>query len=316
MIARAPGKLVLSGAYVVLDGAPAVVAAVDRYAEADAARGSGYVGKELRAAFPDRAPPFVDAESMRTAGRKLGLGSSAAALVAAIAIDRWRSVVGSFPTPSPAERAEIAALAFAAHRLAQGGGSGVDVVASAFGGVLACRTRDDGPPAHRPVRLPASLVVEAWICPESAVTAQMLSPVRALRAAAPARYTELVAEARAGAEAFVAAADAGDARAALEAITAQRRGMLALGAATGVPILPPYLAALGDLAAIEGAVFAQAGAGGGDIALFFGRAPSSLSLRREAASRGLVLVPLTLGAEGVHPAPSNLLSTSRPNAPN
>ena len=31
MIARAPGKLVLSGAYAVLEGAPALVCAVDRY---------------------------------------------------------------------------------------------------------------------------------------------------------------------------------------------------------------------------------------------------------------------------------------------
>ena len=32
-VARAPGKLFLSGEYVVLMGAPAVLAAVDRYAE-------------------------------------------------------------------------------------------------------------------------------------------------------------------------------------------------------------------------------------------------------------------------------------------
>ena len=35
VIARAPGKVVLSGAYAVLEGAPALVAAVDRYVVAD-----------------------------------------------------------------------------------------------------------------------------------------------------------------------------------------------------------------------------------------------------------------------------------------
>ncbi len=35
MRARAPGKVVLSGAYSVLRGAPAIVTAVDRYVEAD-----------------------------------------------------------------------------------------------------------------------------------------------------------------------------------------------------------------------------------------------------------------------------------------
>ena len=34
LVARAPGKLVALGEYVVLDGAPAVVLAIDRYAEA------------------------------------------------------------------------------------------------------------------------------------------------------------------------------------------------------------------------------------------------------------------------------------------
>ncbi len=38
MIAKAPGKLVVSGAYSVLEGAPAIVVAVDRYAVADTAR--------------------------------------------------------------------------------------------------------------------------------------------------------------------------------------------------------------------------------------------------------------------------------------
>ncbi len=38
MIARAPGKIVISGAYAVREGAPAIVAAVDRYAVADGAR--------------------------------------------------------------------------------------------------------------------------------------------------------------------------------------------------------------------------------------------------------------------------------------
>ena len=79
MIARAPGKLVLSGAYVVLDGAPAIVAAVDRYAVADTSRAPDFVSDELRAAFGSEQPPHVDVSALRADGRKLGLGSSAAA---------------------------------------------------------------------------------------------------------------------------------------------------------------------------------------------------------------------------------------------
>jgi phosphomevalonate kinase len=61
----APGKLVLTGAYAVLEGAPAIVAAVDRYASADVA-----------------APREVETCSLYDeAGQKLGLGSSAASMV-------------------------------------------------------------------------------------------------------------------------------------------------------------------------------------------------------------------------------------------
>jgi phosphomevalonate kinase len=54
MIARAPGKLVLSGAYAVLEGAPALVAAIDRYAVADASRPTLRVTPEVREALVRR----------------------------------------------------------------------------------------------------------------------------------------------------------------------------------------------------------------------------------------------------------------------
>src|SRR5260370_38319363 len=82
----APGKLALTGAYAVLDGAPALVAAVDRYAVADSSRVSQSPAPEVRAAFGDAAAPETDVRALHDAeGRKLGLGSSAAAVVAALA---------------------------------------------------------------------------------------------------------------------------------------------------------------------------------------------------------------------------------------
>ncbi len=47
MIARSPGKLVLSGAYSVLEGAPALVAAVDRYVVADGDREPTFLAHEV-----------------------------------------------------------------------------------------------------------------------------------------------------------------------------------------------------------------------------------------------------------------------------
>src|SRR5262245_49593809 len=139
MNARAPGKVVLSGAYAVLEGAPAIVAAVDRYVVADASRHASFVTREVQAAIDAgdlSFAPWFDASALRATddsghSRKLGLGSSAAILVAFLA-----AVLGA----SACEGAALEALserAARAHRLAQAGGSGIDVTASAMGGVRA-----------------------------------------------------------------------------------------------------------------------------------------------------------------------------------
>ena len=136
MRAQAPGKVVLSGAYAVLDGAPAIVAAVDRYAVADSARAPDFVSEEVRAALGDRPAPFVDARALRQGSRKLGLGSSAAILVASLAaLELERE-----PELSHGELVErVIDRALVAHARAQGGGSGIDVAASAYGGVILAR---------------------------------------------------------------------------------------------------------------------------------------------------------------------------------
>src|SRR5690348_13891637 len=132
--ASAPGKVVLSGSYSVLAGAPAIVAAVDRYVIADASRPADRVTAEVRAAIDAGAldaAPWFDASALRVAEpdgttRKLGLGSSAAILAASLA--------AASPKSSPPD--ELFAKALSAHRAAQGGDSGVDVAASVFGGIL------------------------------------------------------------------------------------------------------------------------------------------------------------------------------------
>ena len=84
-LARAPGKLVLSGAYSVLSGAPALVVAVDRYVLADSTRPPAFLTPEVHAAIGERAAPWFDASALREGEKKLGLGSSAAILVASLA---------------------------------------------------------------------------------------------------------------------------------------------------------------------------------------------------------------------------------------
>lgn len=293
MIASAPGKLVLSGAYVVLDGAPAIVTAVDRRAIADASRRADFLSPELRTAFGDGAP-FVDSTSMRKDGRKLGLGSSAAVLVAALGA---RSLALGHPIDDVL-RARIVDEAYEAHRSAQGGGSGIDILAATHGGTLLCRTRPLLAPNWSPLRLPSCLFLEAWICPESASTSLLLEPIRALRRDAPARYTDLTAPAFEGALQVEQALRDDNLSALLGGLQRQTEAMVELGDATGVPILPPYLRALAALRPLR-SVVAQSGAGGGDIALFWGEEPSPPAWRDEALRLGLELLPLGFEAEGL-----------------
>jgi phosphomevalonate kinase len=299
--AQAPGKLVISGAYAVLEGAPALVAAVDRYVIADAARPARFEAAEVKAAIAagaiDRAPDF-DASALRQAteggeSRKLGLGSSAAILVASLA-----AVLGDRIEGEPALREAIFPIALAAHRAAQGGGSGVDVAASTHGGVLAAHL-DVASGALRvaPHSLPDGLVIEVFASSDSASTPALLGRVRALAGSQPSRYRALMAAVHAGAGAALAARSAA---AFVEAVSAQIDALDALGDAAGAPIVTGDMTVLRPLAAAEGASFGPSGAGGGDIALHMGPGPSSAAFRAAAAERRFELVPMEIGARGVH----------------
>jgi phosphomevalonate kinase len=294
-VARAPGKLVLSGAYSVLHGGPAIVAAAARFAFADSARPANFVTDEVAAALlPSEVAPFIDASQLRKGERKLGLGSSAAILSASLlALHADRD-----PALSDTElRKSVFERAFVAHRKAQGGGSGVDVAASVFGGVLAYRLERQGPRIES-VELPRGLVIEAWLCPGAASTAALLAAVRALGERDPAVCDALLEQQALAAENALQSAAASDAPRLLAALEAQYSALLALGRGAGVPIIIPALEALAPLAARASAVLLPAGAGGGDIALHCALAPSSPELRRELAARDLSLLDLTLGAPG------------------
>ncbi len=122
----APGKLVVAGEYAVLDGAPALVAAVDR-GVACVVEPSDHLlittpGDDsfVRAALvgaPTAHYAFSDDHPVRGLPGKPGFGGSAAATVAATAAAGF-----------PAERA------YAVHERVQGGGSGIDVYAAIHGG--------------------------------------------------------------------------------------------------------------------------------------------------------------------------------------
>jgi hydroxymethylglutaryl-CoA reductase len=304
--ARAPGKLFVTGAYAVLDGHPALVLAVDRYATA---RVVEYEHASTRpevvavARRLDADVPAIDTSPLEERGRKLGLGSSAAAAVAAAgAILAYRGEDLADETV----RRQVLDIALAAHRDVQPRGSGGDVAASALGGAVIVRKLGDGLDAS-PVTLPARLSWHALALSRSMRTSDALDalatrggerPVAlALAALAEAAHAGEKALRRGSAEEFVTAA------------AAHVRALASLGQTLDIPLAPPELdrarqvlglAPIADAAA--DVVLLPSGAGGGDVVLWLAtRAPSADELVA-LAQAGLEPLRLSLSTRGVHRA--------------
>lgn len=296
-LARAPGKLVLSGSYSVLYGAPAIVTAVSRTALADPARKATHIADEVAAAVRlglVPAPCYIDASELRTddgAGgtRKLGLGSSAAILIATISAFRGA------PTSDEA-RTQMFRDGLKAHREAQGGGSGVDVAASTFGGTLAfLRGKGDEWPTIRAISLPADLVIAVYAAREAALTQRFVASVRAFAERDPGAFAPLMETAQSGAH---RATQAEDTLAFTQALAEQRDALETIGARAGVEIVTPDVRTLADAAAREGAFFGPSGAGGGDVAFFAARVAPSASFDERARALRYDRLDLTIGAPG------------------
>jgi phosphomevalonate kinase len=292
----APGKLVLTGAYAVLEGAPAIVAAVDRHASADVSRVAGSPTAEVRVAFGGEQAPELDLRPLHDeSGRKLGLGSSAAAVVASLGA---RAHARGDDPRDPTVRARIFQVAREAHARVQGGGSGVDVAASVHGGVLRYWLGESGSIA-RSVELPPGLVITAYFSGKSARTSELRARVTALRAANTDAYAK-IADSMRGAACL--AADAFEAREARWFVSAARdyAALLAdLGRAADAPIVPPSIAELASLAAREHAAFLPSGAGGGDVAVWIGLAPASTTFADRARALSMDRLALSVDPDGV-----------------
>jgi phosphomevalonate kinase len=297
--AEAPGKLVLSGAYAVLDGAPALVAAVDRTVRADSSRPAEFVTEEFRAAEPGTPMPWFDASALRQDGRKLGLGSSAAILAATLGVLE----MARDPAASPDQiKQRVFERALLAHRAAQGGGSGIDVAASVYGGVLCATLRPNGALELEPVTLPASLHLVALVSGEPASTRELVGLVKTFGARDPERYRASVAELDRAATAALKSARNGDAAALVHALDAQGAEFERLGELARANIVTDAVRELRALAQAENACILPAGAGGGDIVLFAGTAPMSEILKNEAKSLAHEVLELRWGAAGLSPS--------------
>jgi phosphomevalonate kinase len=295
VIARAPGKIVLSGAYSVLEGAPAIVSAVDRYVVADARRVAEWVTPEVLAAHL-RTRPWFDASALRESDRKIGLGSSAAILVASLAAD----VLDSGECVDQDGLADaIVHRALSAHAAVQPLGSGADVIASCHGSTRSI-SRTSGVLTHQDVQLPPDLCIEAWSAPHSQSTHRMLETLLEFRKAQPRLYARHIQDQATAALQALDALQSSNAIQFVSSLGAQKNALELLGSDAGMPIVTDDLKVLANEAAKESAVVLPAGAGGGDVAIFAGPRRPSSELCQLMAQYRYVRLALTLGARGVH----------------
>ncbi len=303
----APGKLFLIGEYAVLHGGTAVVAAVDRRAVArfvpGAAPSTPLIAEAVKAVaqqaavdglvLPEGAPE-VDSTALTQDGQKLGLGSSAAAVVAAVAA-LWDTV------GRPLEPDLLRALASKAHRQVQGGrGSGGDVAAAALGGVIAY-ARDAGhAPVIRPLAgaAPGDLVV--FRAGDPAATVHFINAVERLEVRDPFEHAARVKPIGEAAQAFIEAYEAADARGLIDAVAAAHEALEALGNAADVPIVTPALQTAAALARGCGGAAKGSGAGGGDVGVgVFPDSDAAEAFRARAAKLGLEILSIKTGARGL-----------------
>jgi phosphomevalonate kinase len=294
MKVRAPGKVLLTGAYAVLEGAPALVMAVDRYATVDTAQTTTEPTAEVAVALGDSAPSY-DLSGLQSEGKKLGLGGSAALLVASLAAKKAEA---GADLDDPDVRSSIFARARDAHAQAQSGGSGVDVAASTYGGVLQYSLLS-GMPCVLHARFPEELHFAVYFSGTSARTSELRAQVDALKARDKEGYAAAIGELGSAAEIAVQKFNSGTAREYVAAARVFGEALDMLGDRADSPIVPLEFKRLMVAASAERAAFFPSGAGGGDIGLFLGEAPPSEEFSRRATALGMSLLNLKIDHHGV-----------------
>ena len=314
--ATAPGKLFLTGEWAVLRGAPALVVAVDRVVrvEMDVTLGRGPLAVDsiaegrtwhgdvaaetlpggdagavlaaLRGFAPVRGRITVDSRPLLIGERKLGLGRSAATIAAAIVA---RRAVDCLPDTLDA----VLADALAANAIFQNGvGSGADVAAAVYGGVVAAERHAERLAVARRT-LPTGLHLVAGWTGDSAATTPLVAAFAGMPS--PPVLDELAAVARAAG----AAMDAGDGDALCGAVDRCGTLLARFGRETGLPIMTPALERLIDAAHRAGAVAKPSGAGGGDCGIALASSPTVAAAVRAAwRDAGILPLDITVAHEG------------------
>lgn len=332
IVASAPGKLVLLGEYAVLEGAPALVLAVDRRAsvtlvlaghdswEIDSPTLDLQARLQLRAdnaTWIDKAPPELEwiatllarfPQTERLPACRIELDSDTFYLDH----DGTRAKLGLGSSAALAVallgalhvHANLAPLtleeAIYTHRAIQHGhGSGIDIAASLSGGLS--RFRFDGGAAHiAPMKLPDGL---RWCCVYSgrpASTRAMLATVADWREREPTAFAQRTRELATISSRGIDAMAANDAAAFLSSLHAYADELARFGEAAGADIASREHRAIAAIATDCGCVYKSCGAGDGDVGVTFAVEDTRLrAFAERVAQAGYPVIDLAADPKGL-----------------
>jgi mevalonate kinase len=305
LVCSAPGKLFLGGEYAVLNGAEAVVTAVDRrvvsrtvdkepYQSPIIVEAKKHALDYIKSRHPDAPSPAqiaIGSTGFQIGRQKIGLGSSAAACAAAVGI-HFESADMSIAK----NRDAIFKVAMAAHKSAQKGkGSGADVAAAVFGGTLIFSMKG----VLEPVPTCELFFVPVW-SGRSASTTELIGFIEAFENrdkvshnACMDRITHCAGEL---ADAFRSATPTK-----IIQMTADYGELMnELGRLSGAPIVTREHGLITQLAHDLGGAAKPSGAGGGDVAMgLFDNEEAAAEFRKYCLRHELVSLEIDLGAPGL-----------------
>lgn len=325
-----PGKLFLTGEYAVLEGAPALLSAVNRRVQVSIEQAPGHcwiisapdIGIDtLELARDGRLPGNLDAATRA----RLGVYDAVRATMAeytgplrqplAIRIDSkafhndgHKLGLGSSAAVAAAltaalsrisgeayDKATLCRLTIAAHRHAQkGAGSGADVATSVYGGII--EYCSDTVQAQR--TWPDGITGMAVVTGDGASTTDLVGRVAAYSKHEPGAYQADMAQLKR--LATMAKSTLTNAASFLSLVQDYFAALDTLGNHAGAGIVVDRHRELASLAARHGGAFKTTGAGGGDLGLVFARSGKpARKLTEILEANGVDIIPLDFGADGL-----------------
>ena len=323
---HAPGKLFWIGEYAVLEGAPAVVTAVNKGAYFHKKKANKttltftsslfqkeFIARNSKGEFTNDDRPQtaliravltvldekkvlrkdglkIEIDTLALSGQnsKFGLGSSGAVAAGLTSILAKKSC----------SKKQIVTLALEAHHRFQGKiGSGADVYASLYGGILKMENGQCSK-IKTHLKMETAVIYTGF----SASTPKMVRAIRVWKKNNTFQANTLFTQLKACASAGVHALEKANIQAWLEAVKQYAKLEQAITNASGVPIINKAVQSAMDLAHQYGYVAKPSGAGGGDIVVAFAdptQIDSVFTQKQVPKNSNLTLLPLSIESSGV-----------------